>query len=228
MTEESARTTTPAVIPGSIGHPAFCHPRSSIKNVKDRPRSGIQGWGGRYLERRGTTPFGSAQGRLQVVPYRLMVSVCRGGPGCPPFLSFLLRGFGPARRGSFVSAKEPKTSGARAWPPQGVPVPRSLWCGLRNSLRSDSPRPHMKWTGPGRSPARRRQDNCKGQRLWILACARMTEKKRKDDGGKRKDDHPCCHARLDRASRVLGGSFVVWKGTGRHTGRPLQDWGACV
>ena len=50
-----------------------------------------------------------------------------------------MRGFASARRGPFVSAKGPKTIGARAWP-QGVPLPRSRLLGLRNSLRSDSPR----------------------------------------------------------------------------------------
>ena len=39
-----------------------------------------------------------------------------------------------------------------------VPVPRSLLCGLRNSLRSDSPRPHIAFARPGRSHARRRHD----------------------------------------------------------------------
>ena len=29
-----------------VGYPAFCHARSSIKNVKDRLRSGIQAFGG--------------------------------------------------------------------------------------------------------------------------------------------------------------------------------------
>ena len=55
----------------------------------------------------------------------------------------------------------------------------------------------------------------KKTRLWILAYARMTEKsvrttekKRKDDGEKRKDDRLFCHARLDRASRVVGVHFV--------------------
>ena len=48
-------------------------------------------------------------------------------------------GFAPTRRGPFVSAKGPKTIGARAWP-QGVPLPQSRLLGLRNSLRSDSPR----------------------------------------------------------------------------------------
>ena len=61
-----------------------------------------------------------------------------------------MRGFAPTRRGSFdrlrtgsfVSAKGPKTIGARAWP-QGVPLPQSRSLGLRNSLRSDSPAPHQ-------------------------------------------------------------------------------------
>ncbi len=149
---------------------SFCHPRSSIKNVKDkprpscchpRPRSGIQGLGGVVIWK--------DAGRH--VPYRLMVSVCRGGPGCPPFLSFLLRGFAPARRGEEdcgVSAphdevllfrqKNPKPVAPGRGPPEGVPVPRSLVCGLRNSLRSDSPRRQMEGTGPGHSPARRRQE----------------------------------------------------------------------
>ena len=52
-----------------------------------------------------------------------------------------MRGFGPARRGPFVSAKGPKTIGARAWPFRGVPLPQARLLGLRNSLRSDSPRP---------------------------------------------------------------------------------------
>ena len=63
-----------------------------------------------------------------------------------------MRGVAPARRGSFarsyatlrtgsfVSAKGPKTIGARVWP-QGVPLPQSRLRGLRNSLRLDSPRP---------------------------------------------------------------------------------------
>ncbi len=100
-----------------------------------------------------------------------------------------MRGFGPARRGEedcgvspphdevlLFRQKNPKPV-APGRGPKGVPVPRSLLLGLRNSLRSDSPRRHMAWTGPGRSPARRRQDN--GICLF-------------------------CHARLDRASRVLG------------------------
>ena len=36
--------------------------------------------------------------------------------------------------------------------------------------------PKMECAGPGHSHARRRRDNYKEQRLWILAYARMTEK----------------------------------------------------
>ncbi len=63
--------------------------------------------------------------------------------------------------------KNPKPVAPGRGPQEGVPLPRSLVCGLRNSLRSDSPRRHMKWMGPGRSPARRRRDNYKEQRRWI-------------------------------------------------------------
>ncbi len=238
----------------------------------------------------------------------------RGGGG--------LRGFGPARRGEedcgvspprdevlLFRQKNPKPVAPGRGPQEGVPVPRSLWCGLRNSLRSDSPRPHMEGTGPGRSPARRRREavfvssvmpglighpascharssiknvmpdsdrasrgvfllNKKGKakaldprvrkddgekrkddhsccharlrsgiqgcflfgirkekpRRWILACARMTEKsarmtekKCKDDGEKHEDDCPFCHARLDRASRVLGLRCLERHGTTRRS-----------
>ncbi len=135
-------------------------------------------WGFRYLERRGTTRRSSPTGSwclcvgagLGARPSFLFscgVSAPHDeGTGIAGFRPRTTRGrglwgFGPTRRGPFVSAKGPKTSGARAWPPEGVPVPRSLVCGLRNSLRSDSPRHQMAWTGPGRSPARRRRDNCK-------------------------------------------------------------------
>ena len=119
----------------------------------------------------GVPLFGKTRDDTQVVPYGIMVFVCRGGPGCPPFLSFLLWGVGPARRGEedcgvspphdevlLFRQKDPKPVAPERGPQEGVPVPRSLVCGLRNSLRSDSPRPHMAWTGPGHSPARRRQE----------------------------------------------------------------------
>ena len=62
-----------------------------------------------------------------------------------------LRGVGPARRGPFVSAKGPKTIGARAWPFWCLcPSPERL--GLRNSLRSDSPRPPNRFRDRGAAP----------------------------------------------------------------------------
>ena len=63
---------------------------------------------------------------------------------------FFMRGFAPERRGPFVSAKGAKTIRARAWP-QGVPLPQSRLLGLRNSLRSDSPRPQRDF-GTGAQP----------------------------------------------------------------------------
>ena len=60
------------------------------------------------------------------------------------------RGFGPPRRGPFVSAKGPKTMGARSVALR-VPLPRSRSLGLRNSLRSDSPRPQIEF-GTGAQP----------------------------------------------------------------------------
>ncbi len=191
-------------MPGSIGHPAFCHPRL---------RSGIQGWGGALS--------GKTRDDTQVVPYGIMVFVCRGGPGCPPFLSFLLRGVGPARRGEEdcgVSAphdevllfrqKNPKPVAPGRGPQEGVPVPRSLWCGLRNSLRSNSPRLHMEWTGPGRSPARRRREAAFFSSVMPGLIG-----------------HP-----------GFGGS-VIWKDAGRHPSAPLRagcrssptgSWCLCV
>ncbi len=79
-----------------------------------------------------------------------------------------LRGFGPARRGSFarpvqgklrtshfVSAKEPKTSGARAGPPRGgafAPVPVT-WAAELAALRQSSPPYGMDGTGGAAPPA---------------------------------------------------------------------------
>ncbi len=53
---------------------------------------------------------------------------------------FFMRSFAPARRGPFVSAKGPKTIGARAWPQGGTfaPVPISRAAELA-SLRQSSP-----------------------------------------------------------------------------------------
>ena len=47
--------------------------------------------------------------------------------------------------------KDPKP-----WAPGRGPLPQSRRFGLRNSLRSDSPRPHKQASGPGRSLAWRR------------------------------------------------------------------------
>ena len=84
-----------------------------------------------------------------------------------------MRGFAPARRGSFARSfaslrinsgqallfrqKDPKPL-APGRGPKGVPLPQSRLLGLRNSLRSDSPRPQLEFAGPGRSHARRRGD----------------------------------------------------------------------
>ncbi len=114
----------------------------------------------------------------------------------PVSLFFLLRGFAPARRGPFVSAKGPKTSGARAGPPEKPKVvilnavknlffvgSRSLiessFATLRTSvaLRQSSPPYGMDGTGA--------QPRQQAPRPGIRGCA-------------------FCHARLDRASRVVG------------------------
>ena len=78
---------------------------------------------------------------------------------------FFMRGFAPARRGSFGYAQDRLFCfGKRTqnhWRPGvalRVPVPRSLLFWLRNSLRSDSPRPQIDVSGPGRSHARRRRE----------------------------------------------------------------------
>ena len=59
-----------------------------------------------------------------------------------------MRGFAPARRGPFVSAKGPKTIGARAWPQEGVfaPVPIA-WAAELASLRQSSPLNRIFGTG---------------------------------------------------------------------------------
>ena len=55
-----------------------------------------------------------------------------------------MRGFAPARRDPFVSAKGSKTMGAQARP-FGCLCHSPEWFGLRNSLRSNSPRPQRKF-----------------------------------------------------------------------------------
>ncbi len=73
------------------------------------------------------------------VPRRGMLAVVSGHPECLVQSFLFERGFGPARRGPFVSAKGPKTIPARAWP-CGSPSSQHRITWLRNSLRSDSPR----------------------------------------------------------------------------------------
>ena len=55
-----------------------------------------------------------------------------------------LWGVAPTRRDPFVSAKGPKTMGAQARP-SGCLCLSPEWLGLRNSLRSNSPRPHIRF-----------------------------------------------------------------------------------
>ncbi len=156
-----------SVMPGLIGHPGF-----------------------------GGSLFGKTRDDTEVVPYRLMVSVCRGGPGCPPFLSFLLWGFGPTRRGEGIAGFRPRTTrffcfGKRTqnhWrpcvaPKRGAcaPVP-GVWAAELASLRQSSP-PYGR-DGTGAQP-------------------------RPEAPGGARTTASSCHARLDRASRVVGvPSFV--------------------
>ena len=71
-----------------------------------------------------------------------------------------LRGFAPARRGPFVSAKGPKTMGARARPFGGLcPGPVCLGCGTRFAQTVLAP---ILDSGPGRSRARRRPEVAPG------------------------------------------------------------------
>ena len=87
----------------------------------------------------------------------LFASVChpRFDRGSRVF-AFFMRGFAPARRGPFVSAKGPKTIGARAWPFGCLcPSPDCLGCGTRFAqtvLASKT------ISGPGHSHARRRRE----------------------------------------------------------------------
>ena len=62
--------------------------------------------------------------------------------------------------------------------PRGVPLPRSRLLGLRNSLRSDSPRLHIEFAGPGRSHARRRRGTAKDKNSGCPIKSGMTDKRR--------------------------------------------------
>ena len=112
-------------------------------------------------------------------------------------------GFRPRTTRSFCFGKRPQNH----WRPDvalRVPAPQSRLFGLRNSLRSDSPRPHIEFAGPGRSHARRRREKNKPTTLDSrLKMSRMTE------GGRRKEGRAKALSLSvmpdsDRASSVLG------------------------
>ncbi len=68
----------------------------------------------------------------------------------------MFAGFRPRTTRSFCFGKRTQNH----WRPcvaLRVPLPQSRLLGLRNSLRSDSPRPHIEFSGLGRSHARRRR-----------------------------------------------------------------------
>ncbi len=105
----------------------------------------------------------------------------RGGEDCgvsaPHDEGRRIAGFRPHTTRSFCFGKRTQNQ----WRPGGAPKrgclchgPCYLGCGTRCAQTVLAPK--MEGTGPGHSPARRRRDNGKGQRRWILACARMTEK----------------------------------------------------
>ncbi len=177
---------------------SFCHPRPSIESrtsptlfLSSPTPIGDPGFGGGVIWK--------DAGRH--VPCRLMVSVCRGGPGCPPFLSFLLRGFGPARRGPFVSAKEPKTIGARAWPPRGgacAPVP-GVWAAELAALRQSSPPNGRDGTGAQPRP------EAPGGGICLF-----------------------CHPRLDRASSLLSSPTLLLSSPPPPLVIPDSDRGSSV
>ncbi len=127
-TSRTGAATPPAVIPDL----SCCHPR---------PRSGIQGLGGRCLERCGTTRRSSPTGSW---------CLCVGaGLGARPSFLFSCGVSAPHDEVLLFRQKNPKPLAPGRGPPEGVPVPRSLLLGLRNSLRSDSPRRQngRDWTG---------------------------------------------------------------------------------
>ncbi len=63
-----------------------------------------------------------------------------------------------------------------------VPLPQSRLLGLRNSLRSDSPRPGMEFSGLGRRHARRRRDKDKDKTLDSRVRGNDRRGKKKDAG----------------------------------------------
>ena len=77
------------------------------------------------------------------------------GVSAPRAEGEVLRGFGPHGEVLLFRQKDPKTMGARAWPFGCLCLSPELF-GLRNSLRSNSPRLLTRVSGLGRSLARRR------------------------------------------------------------------------
>ncbi len=146
---------------------SFCHPRPPpvipdprLKMSRTSPDRGSRVWGGRSLfgkTREDTSPTGSW-------------CLCVGaGLGARPSFLFSCGVSAPHDEVLLFRQKDPKPVAPGRGPPEGVPAPRSLVCGLRNSLRSDSPRRHMEGTGPGRSPARRRREaflSCPALSCW--------------------------------------------------------------
>ncbi len=173
-TSRTGAATPPAVIPDL----SCCHPRSSIKNVKDRLRSGIQpsvmpglighpGFlGFRCLERRGTTRRSFPTGSW---------CLCVGaGLGARPSFLFSCGVSPPRDEGRRIVGCRPHATrsfcfGKRTqnqWRPGGAPQRGCLcpgpWCvGCGTRCAQTVLAPKMEGTGPGHSPARRRQDNCK-------------------------------------------------------------------
>ncbi len=140
---------------------SFCHPRSSIKNVKDKPRSGIQGLGGSLFgkTRDDTSPTGSW-------------CLCVGaGLGARPSFLFSCGVSPPHDEGRRIVGCRPHTTrsfcfGKRTqnqWRPGGAPQRGSLcpgpWCvGCGTRCAQTVLAAKMEGTGPGHSPARRRQE----------------------------------------------------------------------
>ncbi len=160
------------------------------------------------------------QGRLQVVPYGHMVSACRGGPMCPPFLIphkkkdpgfprspavipdpdrgssvvafvFSLRSWKNKPLDSRVRGNDKKGAGMTE---RGIEDPAFCHARLDRASRVFAFVFFLRFVREGERP-------------WIPDQVRNDSKR-------------------DRASSVL--SFIVWKGTGRHAGRPLQNRGICV
>ena len=119
-----------------------------------------------------------------------------------------LRGCGPARRGPFVSAKGPKTMGARAWPFGGLcPGPDFLGCGTRFAQTVLA---SQLVSGLGRSHARRRLEvaPCDGGGAFFIRVAR----------GMGPSSRPGGFARRSWVTILCTStSLCIWE-AGRHSG----------